>query len=289
MSLMIFGFGYSARYFVEHYGHDFAPITATVRDPLRAKALSSATCKVVPFGDEIDPSVMTDLQHAHFLLISTPPHASGDPVLEKIAEQMSALEKLERIVYLSTVGVYGDYDGAWIDETALCKPSNDRSHWRLAAEEEWIAIGRELNVPTDILRLAGIYGPRQNALAQIKAGTAKCINKPGQVFNRIHVEDIARSIKACFEREEQGGVWNVCDDEPAPPQDVVQFAAQLLGVTPPPEIDFNTADLSPMARSFYSECKRVSNRALKEKLGVSLAFPTYREGLNALLQQGEGQ
>lgn len=289
MSLVIFGYGYSARYFANHYGQRFAPITATVRDPQRAKSLSTDHCAVVAFGDAIDPALMPALQDARYLLVSTPPHATGDPVLEKLADEIGALKKLERIVYLSTIGVYGDYHGAWIDESALCKPGNERSRWRLAAEEEWQAMGRELDVPTDVLRLAGIYGPGQNALTQLKAGTARRIIKCDQVFNRIHVEDIARSIAACFERDEQGAVWNVCDDEPSPPQDVITFAAELMGVSPPPELDFDTADLSPMARSFYSECKRVSNRALKEKLGVTLAYPTYREALRALCVAGDGK
>lgn len=289
MSLVIFGYGYSARYFVQHYGKDFAPITATVREPNRAQQLSTPKCKVIAFGDTTDAALLPALQQARFLLISAPPHLTGDPVLEKLAEEICGLTNLERIVYLSTIGVYGDYQGAWIDESALLKPDNERSRWRLAAEEEWQAIGRQLNVPTHVLRLAGIYGPGQNALTQIKAGTARRIVKKDQVFNRIHVEDIARSIKACLETEEAGAVWNVCDDEPSPPQDVLTFAADLLGRPPPPEINFETADLSPMARSFYSECKRCSNRALKEKLGVELAFPTYREGLQVLLETGDGK
>jgi nucleoside-diphosphate-sugar epimerase len=243
----------------------------------------------VAFGDEIDPTLMLALQQARYLLISTPPHASGDPVLEKIADEIGALKNLERIVYLSTIGVYGDYHGAWIDESALCKPGNERSRWRLAAEEEWQAIGRQLDAPTDVLRLAGIYGPGQNALTQLQAGTARRIIKRDQVFNRIHVEDIARAIAACCESDEQGAVWNVCDDEPSAPQDVITFAADLMGIAPPPELDFDRADLSPMARSFYSECKRVSNRALKEKLGVTLAYPTYREALRALFAAGDGK
>ena len=289
MSLLIFGYGYSARHFTKHYGEVFAPITATVRDAQRAEKLTTPNCKVIAFGEEMDATLLPILQQARFLLISTPPHATGDPVLEKLAEQIGALKNLERIVYLSTIGVYGDYQCAWIDEGALCKPSNERSRWRLAAEQEWQAMGRELNVPTDVLRLAGIYGPGQNALTQLKAGTARRIVKQGQIFNRIHVEDIARSIKACLESDEPGSVWNVCDDEPSPPQDVITFAAELMGVQPPPELDFDTADLSPMARSFYSECKRCSNRALKEKLGVELAYPSYREALQALFAAGDGK
>ncbi len=289
MSLVIFGYGYSAQHFVQKFGESYRPILATVRVRQRARSLSSPDCSTVAFGDDVDEQIFPALQKATHLLISTPPHSSGDPVLEKIAEQIAAAPALEAIVYLSTVGVYGDHHGDWIDEGTLCKPSNDRSRWRLAAEQEWLALGRDMNVPVHVLRLAGIYGPGQNALANLKAGTARRIIKPGQVFNRIHVEDIAATIDACFQSKTRGGIWNVSDDEPAPPQDVIAFAADLMGIAPPPELDFNTADLSPMARSFYAECKRVSNRAIKERLGVRLAYPTYREALRALYSAGEGR
>ena len=206
-------------------------------------------------------------------------------MLRAFGARIAGVGHIGKIVYLSTVGVYGDHGGAWIDEATPCRPANGRSRVRLAAEQDWRALGAASGKAVHVLRLAGIYGPGQNALVNLRAGTARRIVKPGQVFTRIHVADIARTIAACFGSDHAGGVWNVSDDEPAPPQDVVAYAAALLGIAPPPEVDFDSANLSPMARSFYGECKRVSNRALKQELGVSLAYPTYREALRALAQE----
>jgi nucleoside-diphosphate-sugar epimerase len=288
MSLVIFGYGYSSRHFVRTQGARYAPVLATVRDPARATRLSSTECDVVAFGQTIDERIGSALEGARYLLISAPPEESGDPVLAKF-EARIAQSKIERIVYLSTIGVYGDHGGAWIDESTPCDPSNARSRWRLAAEDAWLALGARMGKPAHVLRLSGIYGPGRNALANLRAGTAKRIIKPGQVFNRIHVEDIARAIAACFDSDLASRIWNVTDDEPAAPQDVVTGAAQLLGLEPPPEIAFEDAELSPMARSFYGECKRVSNRAMKDELGVTLAYPTWREAMRALHESGEGR
>ena len=282
MSLVIFGYGYSSQHFAQAYGARYAPVLATVRDPARAMKLTSEACEVVAFGESIDARIAPALAHAEHLLISAPPEANGDPVLLRFKDAI-AQSKIKRIVYLSTIGVYGDHGGAWIDEATPCAPTNERSRWRLKAEADWLQLGAH------VLRLSGIYGPGRNVFANLRAGTAKRIIKPGQVFNRIHVEDIARAISACFESNLPGRVWNVTDDEPAAPQDLVTHAAELMGVAPPPEQDFATAALSPMARSFYGECKRVANRALKEELGVTLAYPTWREALPALYASGEGQ
>ena len=282
MSLVIFGFGYTSQHFARLYGRDFAPVLATVRAPERAAHLSQPGCDVVAFGETIDPRLEVALASARHLLVSVPPGKDGDPVLAQFADLIGQ-SRVESLVYLSTVGVYGDHGGAWIDETTPCLPSNERSRWRLKAEQDWRDLGAAHGKAVHVLRLAGIYGPGQNALVNLRAGTARRIVKPGQVFNRIHVDDIARTVAACLVSPQQGGVWNVTDDEPAPPQDVVAYAAALMGIEPPPEIAFETAALSPMARSFYGECKRVSNRAMKERLGVTLAFSTYREALQALL------
>ena len=288
MSLVIFGYGYSSQHFVRMQGARYAPVLATVRSPERAARLSNADCQVVAFGETIDARIGPALDEARYLLVSAPPEESGDPVLATF-EARIAQSKIERLVYLSTVGVYGDHGGAWIDETTPCDPSNARSRWRLAAEDAWLALGARMGKPAHVLRLSGIYGPGRNALANLRAGTARRIIKSGQVFNRIHVEDIARAVAACFDSAIPGRVWNVTDDEPAAPQDVVTGAAQLLGLEPPPEIAFEDANLSPMARSFYGECKRVSNRAMKDELGVTLAYPTWREALRALHESGEGR
>jgi nucleoside-diphosphate-sugar epimerase len=288
MSLVVFGYGYTSQHFVRMQGAHYAPVLATVRSPERAAKLTTTNCDVVTFGEAIDPSIGPAIDQASYLLISAPPDENGDPVLAKFEERI-AQSKIERIVYLSTVGVYGDHGGAWIDESTPCDPSNARSRWRLAAEEAWLALGARMGKPAHVLRLSGIYGPGRNALANLRAGTARRIIKSGQVFNRIHVEDIARAIAACFDSSLPGSIWNVTDDEPAAPQDVVAGAAALLGMEPPPEIPFEEAQLSPMARSFYGECKRVSNRAMRQELGVTLAFPTWREALRALHESGEGR
>ena len=284
MSLVIFGFGYSAREFHRDFGARYAPVTATVRAPGRAAQLSRPGCNVVPFGDVLGTGLNHAVDLAKYLLISIPPDETGDPVLRSFTAQISQTAGIEKIVYLSTVGVYGDHGGGIVDEATPCRPANERSRWRLDAENAWRALGATSGKAVHVLRLAGIYGPGLNALVNLRAGTARRIVKPGQVFNRIHVADIARAIAACFESDHPGGIWNVSDDEPAQPQDVVAFAADLLGIDPPSELDFATADLSPMARSFYGECNRVSNAALKRDLGVRLAYPTYREALRALAQ-----
>lgn len=282
MNLFIFGLGYSCRHFLGRFAGDYANISGTVRDAMHDGARSD--CETLSFGpDRADPSIAGRLAKADLLLVSVPPSASGDPALAAFGEAIKA-SPIRRIVYLSTVGVYGDHNGRWIDETAPVAPNAGRRAARATAESDWTTLAGER---TSILRLAGIYGPGRNALANLRAGAARRIVKPGQVFNRIHVTDIARAIAAAFARKTTG-IWNVCDDEPAPPQDVVTFAASLMGIAPPPEIDFANADLSAMARSFYATNNRISNARLKRDLNVDLAYPTYRDGLRALWAAGEG-
>ncbi|MGN6308688.1 MAG: SDR family oxidoreductase [Xanthobacteraceae bacterium] len=282
MNLFIFGLGYSCRRFLDRFVGDYANISGTVRDATRDIARSD--CETLSFGPErADSTIAARLAKADLLLVSVPPSATGDPVLATFGDAIKA-SRIRRIVYLSTVGVYGDHDGQWIDETAPIEPNAGRRAARATAESEWIALAGER---TSILRLAGIYGPGRNALVNLRTGTARRIVRPGQVFNRIHVADIARAITAAFAHETTG-IWNVCDDEPAPPQDVVTFAASLMGIAPPPEIDFAEADLSNMARSFYATNNRISNTRLKRDLNVDLAYPTYRDGLKALWAAGEG-
>ncbi|MBN8974909.1 MAG: NAD-dependent epimerase/dehydratase family protein [Rhizobiales bacterium] len=282
MNLFIFGLGYSCRHFLDRFTGDYANISATVRDPSRHTARSD--CEILSFGpDRADPLIAARLAQADLLLVSVPPSGSGDPVLTVFGDAIKT-SRIRRIVYLSTVGVYGDHDGQWIDETAPVAPSPGRRAARATAEGDWMTRAGER---TSILRLAGIYGPARNALTNLRAGTARRIVKPGQVFNRIHVADIARAIAAAFVHETTG-IWNVCDDEPAPPQDVVTFASELMGIAPPPEIDFASAGLSDMARSFYATNNRIANARMKRELEVELAYPTYREGLRALWAAGEG-
>ena len=186
------------------------------------------------------------------------------------------------IVYLSTVGVYGDHGGAWIDEDTPLNATSERGRRRVAAEEAWARFGEARGITVQRHRLAGIYGPGRSAIDDLRDGTARRIIKEGQVFNRIHVEDIAGAALAGFEHPEEAGAFNVCDDEPCPPQDVVAHGAGLLGVEPPRAVPFAEAQLSEMGRSFYAENKRCSNRRLKERLGYRFRFPTYREGLAAI-------
>jgi nucleoside-diphosphate-sugar epimerase len=217
------------------------------------------------------------------VLASAPPTGAADPVLAECFDLLAGASRLRSIVYLSTVGVYGNYDGAWVNETTAPKTTTTRGRARLAAEAAWQSLGERTGKSVAVLRLAGIYGPGRNALVQLTDGTAKCIVKPGQVFNRIHVADIAQVIDSAFARR-ASGLFNVSDDEPAPPQDVVRFAADLLRLPAPPEIPFAEAvkDLSPMAASFYADCRRAGNERIKRELGIALRFPTYREGLRAL-------
>ena len=237
-------------------------------------------------GAAADRGAVSDaLAEADRVLVSVAPNASGDPVLNAFGDELAAA-KPQSIVYLSTVGVYGDHGGAWVDETSPCHPKSNRSRQRLDAEARWAGFGAETGVPVAIIRLAGIYGPGRGPFEKLRRGTARRIIKPGQVFNRIHVDDIAAIVEAAFERG-ASGVFNGSDDEPAPPQDVLAYAAELLGMPPPPEVPFEEAELTPMARSFYGENKRVRNRRIKSELGVRLAYPTYREGLAAVLASEE--
>ena len=286
-TLLCFGLGYSAEHFVGTFGGGFERIVGTVRGRERAAELNArfaGRLTALAF-DGVAPT--PELQHAvaeaDAALISIPQTESGDPVLAAFGDALLRARRLRSIVYLSTVGVYGDHGGAWVGEDTPPHPESARGHGRLAAERAWQEFGRRSGVAVAVLRLAGIYGPRRNALVQIADGTARRIAKPGQVFNRIHVGDIAQAIDAAFARK-AAGIFNVADDEPAPPGDPIAFAAQLLGRDPPPEIAFAQAapTLSPMALSFWQECRRVRNDKLKRELGVRLLYPTYREGLRAL-------
>ena len=219
------------------------------------------------------------------MLVSVPPDAGGDPAIVHHARDIEASPSIQWIGYLSTIGVYGDHGGAWIDETTPATPTHDRSRWRLAAEEAWRALGARSGKRCQVFRLPGIYGPGRSAIERVREGSARRIVKPGQVFNRIHVDDIAGALSAAMAGRGAHDVYNVTDDEPAPPQDVIAYAAALLHMPPPPEIAFEDAKLSPMVISFYAENKRVGNARLRDELGVKLKFPSYREGLQAILAQ----
>jgi nucleoside-diphosphate-sugar epimerase len=289
VSLLIFGFGFTAHHGLERFRSRFGTVVGTVRSPEKAKRLTPAGVRARLFGpDATDPDLGRDIAEATHILVSIPPDQDGDPVLRRFEPDLAAARRLAWIGYLSTIGVYGDQGGAWVDERAPTNPTSARSRQRVRAESKWLDFGRRTGVPVQVFRLAGIYGQGRNALVNLREGKAKRIAKPGQVFNRIHAADIVTVLLASMERPRAGAVYNVADDEPAAPQDVVAYAAALLGVPTPPEIPFEQADMTPMARSFYADNKRVSNRLITEELGVKLAHPTYREGLRSLHAAGEG-
>jgi NAD dependent epimerase/dehydratase family len=288
-TLLCFGLGYSAEHFIGMFGDRFARVIATVRGAERAAALNArfaGRLKALPFdGTTATPELTSAIGEADVALISIPQTATGDPVLAAFGDAFARAKGLRSIAYLSTVGVYGDHGGGWVDEETPPRPSAARAVDRLGAERDWQRLGARSGATVAVLRLAGIYGPGRNALIQIARGEAQRIVKPGQVFNRIHVGDIAQSIDAALARG-ASGIFNVADDEPSPPSDPIVFAAGLLGREPPPEISFEQAapSLSPMALSFWQDCRRVNNAKLKRELAVALLYPTYREGLKALFK-----
>lgn len=288
-TLICFGFGYCAEHFVAEFGGKFERLVGTVRGAERAAIMNAYAGKglrLLPFDGmrrtlELERAVAA----ADCVLISIPPGVDGDPVLAVFGDAL-ARGNLRSVVYLSTIGVYGDHRGGWVDEQMPVAPSSDRSRWRVAAEQAWQQFGVRNGVPVAVLRLAGIYGPGQNALVQLARGKARRIVKPGQIFNRIHVGDIAQAIEVALARR-AGGVFNIADDEPSPPADPIVLAARLMNCEPPPEIPFAQAapSMSDTALSFWRDCRRVRNDKLKRELGVTLRFPTYREGLRALFAE----
>lgn len=283
--MFIFGAGYSGKAVGRAKPDAGIRIAGTTRSAEKFEALRQAGIEPFVFDGSLTDELAKELSETTHLLISIAPDEAGDPVLNAARENiLRGMPKLQWIGYLSTVGVYGDHGGAWVDETAECRPVSRRSVMRLKAEQEWLALGAESGLPVAVMRLSGIYGPGRNALVNLTNGTAKRLIKPDQVFNRIHGEDIAGAVWA-LARQGKGGVFNVTDDQPAPPQDVVTYAAKLMGATPPPEIPFETAQLSPMARSFYGENKRVSNAALKAA-GYLFRYPDYRTAFDAMWAAG---
>jgi nucleoside-diphosphate-sugar epimerase len=278
--LFCFGLGFCAVYYLGWA--DVALAAGTVREKPQSRA--SQGIRVFVF-DPSDTKLHAAIAKSDRVLVSVPPNAEGDPVLRHFRD---ALPRDASIVYLSSLGVYGDYAGAVVTEESECRPHSVRSRARLQAEHDWARFAEASGSTLTILRLAGIYGPQRNTLTHLKNGAARRIAKPGQVFNRIHVGDIAQAIGAAFESK-QAGIFNVADDEPSPPGDPIVFAARLLGVATPPEIPFEQARLtmSPMALSFYEECRRADNTRMKSALGVGLLYPSYREGLQALFEAGD--
>ncbi len=276
--LLCFGFGFSARTLATRLDKQAWKISATSRDPEGIAEINAQGFHGFLFDGKLQ--IAPDVTH---LLISAPPDENGDPVVRLFQEQLQRLSKqLKWVGYLSTTGVYGDRGGDWVDEDSPLEPNTTRGHRRLEAEQSWLKLLSDYGLPVHLFRLAGIYGPGRNQLLTVLNGSAKRIIKPGQIFSRIHVDDIAGALAASIAKPNPGRAYNVCDDEPCPPQEVVAFAANLLSLPVPPEIPIEQAELSPMAKSFYADSKRVSNQRIKNELSYKLIYPNYREGLTAI-------
>lgn len=295
-TLLAIGMGYCARRLAQTGGGGITRIIGTSRTAEGAARLASLSRPglevegLVFDGTHSSLALVAATEAAHVLLLSAPPGEAGDPVLAAMLQALEDAPRLEQVVYLTTLGVYGDHQGGWVDELTPPASGVARLKRRLDAEAQWLAFGEIKNVPVAVLRLAGIYGPGRNALAQLAAGEARPIHKDGQVFNRIHVDDICAAIRASLERH-FNGIVNVTDDLPASPAEPILAAAALLGLPAPRVVPFEeaAATMSPMALSFWASSKRVRNDKLKGALGVQLAYPTFHEGLAALSRDGEGR
>ena len=283
--LLCFGLGFSAKILAARLAAKGWEISATSRVEAGAQSIRRLGYRGFVF-DGSEPLASEAFDGVTHVVISAPPNADGDPVLRRHAGDFAARARQFRwVAYLSTTGVYGDHGGGLVTEDTPLNPTTGRGHKRLMAETQWLDLWRAHRLPVHIFRLAGIYGPGRSQLVSLLDGTAKRVIKAGQVFSRIHVADIATVLEASIARPYPGRPYNVCDDEAAPPQDVVEYGAKLLGVPVPPDMPYEEATLSPMARSFYADSKRVLNQRIKHELGVTLAYPTYREGLSALAHE----
>ena len=284
--LFCFGLGYSAVRLADDLVAQGWSVAGTCRGEAGRDATGARGIAVVRF-DGMRPleDAARTLGNVSHVLVSVPPGADGDPVLRWHGADIAAMTGLGWLGYLSTTAVYGDRQGGWVDESSPLDPTGERGRRRVAAENAWRALRHDHGVPVHVFRLAGIYGPGRSVLDQVRAGAARRIVKPGHVFSRIHVDDIAAVLAASMARPNPGAVYNVCDDCPAPSAAVTAHACALLGVDPPPEIPFERADLSAMARSFYDDNKRVRNGRIKTELGVTLRYPDYRSGLAALAER----
>ncbi len=292
--LFCFGYGYTCDYLAhELLSRGGWTVAGTTRDPEKRDFLKERGIKTYLFDYErplgAPEFVMEGTTH---LLISTPPNDEGDPTFAQHAQDILNIPTLEWVGYLSTTGVYGDREGGIVDENSEIRPNTKRGSRRVRAEREWYSLLQHYNLPLHVFRLAGIYGPGRSALDSVRGGVARRINKPGQVFNRIHVEDIVQVLIASMEKHNPGAAYNLSDDDPVPSHEVILYACQLLGIEPPPLIPYNEADMAPIARSFYNDNKRVANHRIKSELGITLLYPNYRDGIDACLaaeQSGEAQ
>ncbi len=286
--LFCFGYGYSCAFLGQSLADDGWDLSGTTRDKAKKEQLKSAGIQSYIFDRDVplaDPLYyLRDVTH---ILISTPPCDEGDPTFNIHADDLVRLPKLEWIGYLSTTGPYGDRDGEWVDETTPPRPTTQRGTRRLKAEDQWLGLLKSHNLPVHIFRLAGIYGPERSAIESVRSGIARRINKPGQAFSRIHVHDIVQVLRASIAAPAPGQIYNLCDDFPAPSHEVIAFACSLIGVEPPPLLNYKDADLAPITMSFYKDNKRVRNDKIKNDLGVTLYYKSYKEGLQQCLEAAE--
>lgn len=284
--LFCFGYGYTCDYLAhELMSRGGWSIGGTTRDPDKRAFLRSRGVKAHLFDYEHplgDPYFILD--GTTHLLISTPPDDIGDPTFAMHAADIIRIPTLKWVGYLSTTGVYGDRDGGVVDEYSEIRPNSKRGSRRVRAEEEWLSLLQSYGLPVHIFRLAGIYGPGRSALDSVRAGVARRIDKPGQAFNRIHVEDIVQVLMASFARPRPGAIYNLADDDPEPSHEVIRYACELLDIVPPRLIPYDEADMAPIARSFYQDNKRIKNDLIKEELGIVLKYPNFREGLIGCLE-----
>ena len=286
MRVFFLGLGYCAEALIRRTP-SIEP-SGTARTDERVATLRAAGVEAIAFdGASVDAALDEALERADAVVVSIPPRAGAAHSAESFAETFRRAQTMSRIVYYSTVGVYGEHGGHWVDERSATLTRSERGLARLADERRWTELGAALRVPVDVLRLPGIYGPGRNALRRLREGDARRIVKPGHLANRAHVDDIAEVTRLVLEGAREGQIWNVADDEPAPPQDVIVYAAGLLGVPPPPEEFFDAAGLSEMSASFFADEKRVSNAKAKALIGFAPHYPSYREGLRALFEAGE--
>ncbi len=284
--LFCFGYGYCAEHLAKELLKDDGnwKIAGTTRDRYKKQELKESGIDGYlfdydhPLGDPIH--ALRDTTH---LLISTPPYSDGGPAFMAHAADIAKSSSIEWIGYLSSTSVYGNRDGDWVDETSELKPSTIRGSRRAAAEQQWYSLFRNHDIPVHIFRLSGIYGPGRSAIDTVKANVARRIDKPGQAFSRVHIDDVVQVLKASIEHPSPGSVYNVCDDDHAPGHKVIEYACKLLHYEPPPLVSFYEADLAPIARSFYTENKRVKNDKIKEELGITLKYPSFKSGLESCL------
>ena len=285
-TLLVFGYGYTARVIGQQLKNEGWRVIGTTRSEDKAAVMSTDGIEPVLWPNADISDALADATH---ILLSAAPSEDGDPVLRLLGDNIRKnASQYKWVGYLSTTAVYGDRDGGWVDENSDLSPSTRRGQLRADAEQAWLDLGAETNLPVHIFRLAGIYGPGRGPFAKVRAGTARRIIKKGQVFSRTHVEDIAQVLRASIDQPNAGAIYNVCDNDPAPPQEVIAAAARMLNLPFPEAEDFDSAEMTPMARSFYAESKKVSNRRILEELGITLKYPDYHSGLKALLDAESG-